>query len=128
VLVVTRYRASEAEARAFLQDAETALAVLAARNGFLRGHVGRSTDDPQLWVLSTEWENVGAYRRALSSYEVKMHAVPVMYRAIDEPSAYEVLASAPADSNSPGGSRRAADAGTVGLGQASAPHVPSDLD
>ena len=38
-----------------------------------------------------EWENVGAYRRALSAYDVKVGAVPLLSTAIDEPSAYEVV-------------------------------------
>jgi hypothetical protein len=42
----------------------------------------------------TEWESVGAYRRALSSYDVKLHATPLLARSLDEPSAYEVLAEA----------------------------------
>jgi hypothetical protein len=44
-------------------------------------------------VLSTEWEGVGAYRRALSSYDVKMTAPEALAHAVQEPSAYEVLAS-----------------------------------
>jgi hypothetical protein len=44
-----------------------------------------------LWVLETRWTNVGSYRRALSAYDVKLGAVPLLSRAIDEPSAYEVL-------------------------------------
>jgi hypothetical protein len=34
---------------------------------------------------------VGAYRRALSSYDVRVGAVPLLSRALDEPSAYETL-------------------------------------
>ena len=34
---------------------------------------------------------LGSYRRALSSYEVKVGAVPVLGQAVDEPSAYELL-------------------------------------
>ena len=41
--------------------------------------------------LVTTWENVGSYRRALSSYDVKLHAVGLLGRAIDEPSAFEVV-------------------------------------
>ena len=52
---------------------------------------GRSTDDAGLWVLASSWQSVGTYRRALSHPEVKMHAVPLMYRCIDEPSAFEDL-------------------------------------
>ena len=65
--------------------------MLAARPGYVEGQVGRNVDDPALWVLTTRWENVGAYRRALSSYDVKVHAVPLLSRALDEPSAYEVV-------------------------------------
>ena len=70
---------------------EIAHAALAARPGYHRGTIGRNVDDPELWVLSTQWEHVGAYRRALSAYDVKMQAVPLLSRALDEPSAYEVV-------------------------------------
>ena len=36
---------------------------------------------------------VGAYRRALSSYDVKMTAPAVMAHAVHEPSAFEVVTS-----------------------------------
>jgi quinol monooxygenase YgiN len=91
VLVVSRFRVPEGEGSAFRAALESAHALLAAQRGYLGGEVGRNVDDPELWVLSTQWENVGAYRRALSSYEVKMHAVPLLSRAVDEPSAYEVV-------------------------------------
>jgi quinol monooxygenase YgiN len=91
VLVVSRFRVSAADADAFRREMEIAHAALAARPGYQRGTLGRNVDDPELWVLSTQWEHVGAYRRALSSYEVKMHAVPLLSRAVDEPSAYEVV-------------------------------------
>lgn len=126
MLVITRYRVDESGAAAFLADARTALAALAARPGYREGTIGRATDDPQLWVLSTRWEHVGAYRRALSGYEVKMQAVPLLSRAIDEPSAYEVLEGG--DEPADGRTRRAADADTIGLGRASAAQVPTDLD
>ena len=42
-------------------------------------------------MLTTRWEHVGAYRRALSSYDVKLKAVPVLSRALDEPGAYETV-------------------------------------
>ena len=42
-------------------------------------------------MLTTQWEHVGAYRRALSAYDVKLGAVPLLSRALDEPSAFEVV-------------------------------------
>jgi hypothetical protein len=73
----------------FRRDLQAAADILADRPGHVRGRLGRNTDAPELWVLTTEWESVGAYRRALSAYDVKLTAVPVLSRAIDEPSAYE---------------------------------------
>lgn len=121
MLVVTRYRVSREDASAFRDDAREALRVLAAQPGWQAGHIGRAVDDPTLWVLSSEWRDVGSYRRALSSYEVKVRAVPLLSRAIDEPSAFEVLTVADAGA-------RAADADDVRLGQAAAPVVLTDFE
>jgi quinol monooxygenase YgiN len=89
VIVVNRFRVPEAEQAAFRDDLHRAREVLAVQQGYLAGRIGRNVDEPDLWVLSTEWEGPGAYRRALSSYDVKLAAVPTLSRAIDEPSAYE---------------------------------------
>lgn len=89
MLVVNRFRVGAAEADEFRVALEQARQALAARPGHLESRIGRNLDDPELWVLTSTWENTGAYRRALSAYDVKLHAVPVLYRAIDEPSAYE---------------------------------------
>jgi len=86
--VVSRFRVVEDDDH-FRGEAQVALAALAERPGFVRGHVGRNVDDPGLWLLTTTWDNVGGYRRALSSYDVKLAAVPLLSRAVDEPSAYE---------------------------------------
>ena len=93
MLVMTRLRAP-ADAAAtdeLLAGLLRARAILAGKPGFIRGEVGRNVDDPGLWVLTTRWENVGSYRRALGSYEAKMHIQPLMVHALDEPSAYEVV-------------------------------------
>jgi hypothetical protein len=91
MLVTTRFRVPAQDAPSFRADAERARAVLAARPGFQDGTLGRSVDDPTLWVLVTRWESVGAYRRALSAYDVKVDAVPLLSRAIDEPGAFEIV-------------------------------------
>ncbi len=91
MLVVNRFRVPDDEAEAFRADLESALSVLSAQVGYADGQVGRNVDDPTLWTMVTRWRDVGSYRRALSSYEVKMGAVPLLSRAIDEPSAYEQL-------------------------------------
>ena len=91
MLVVSRFRVPLAEGDAFRDELQQALDALAERPGHLSGAIGRNVDDPELWVLSTSWEHVGAYRRALSAYDVKLRAVPLLSRALDEPSAYELV-------------------------------------
>lgn len=91
MIVVQRFRPSEAEAPAFRADAEQALAVLSEQAGFVDGSLGRNVDDPSLWLLQTRWEGPGAYRRALSAYDVKVRAWHLLGTALDEPTAYEVV-------------------------------------
>jgi heme oxygenase (mycobilin-producing) len=93
VLVVNRFVVDGDDAD-FRTRAGTALAALAARPGYLRGRLGRAYDDPTRWTLLTEWESVGAYRRALSAYDVKVNATPLLAESLDEPSAFEELAEA----------------------------------
>ena len=114
----------EAEREAFLPRAQAALAAFAARPGYVRGRIGRAADDPTQWVLTTEWVGVGAYRRSLSSYDVKVDAAPLLSLGRDEPSAFEVLHASDGDGATVAVSRRAADAGQVSVGEASAPSVP----
>ncbi|GAW49913.1 uncharacterized protein PD653_3422 [Nocardioides sp. PD653] len=89
MLVVNRFRVPLEEGETFRAELETAHVALAACVGYVDGEIGRNVDEPGLWVLTTRWENVGSYRRALSSYDVKLRAVMVLSRAIEEPSAYE---------------------------------------
>ncbi len=91
VIVVNRFRVAEDDAESFRADLERAHRMLAVQAGYLAGHVGRNVDEPGLWLLTTQWEGPGAYRRALSAYDVKMAAVPTLSRALDEPSAYEAV-------------------------------------
>jgi hypothetical protein len=110
VLVVTRFVVEPAEEQAFRNDAAAALRALAERPGWQGGRLGRATDDARAWLLLTEWASVGAYRRALSGYDVKLHATPLLARAVAEPSAYEVL-------DGDERSDRAPDADTTGPGR-----------
>ena len=91
MLVVNRFRSDEGGGASFAEDLAAALAVLATKPGYVDGAVGRNVDEPSLWVLQTRWADVGSYRRALSSYDVKVGVVPLLSQAVDEPSAYEVL-------------------------------------
>lgn len=98
----------------FGMQAEQALRLLAERPGFVRGSLARATDDAGSWLLFTEWESVGAYRRGLGGYQVKLHATPLLSSALDRPSAFEELLSiGPDGSETARASDRADDADWV---------------
>jgi len=103
--------------------------VLAGRPGFRDGVVGRAVDQPDLWVLTTRWRDVGSYRRALTGFAAKSIVVPLLSTAVDEPSAFEVLHEIGGDgtAGSDSDSALAADAGRTRLGEAAAPRVATDL-
>ena len=86
-----------ADERDFADRAAAALKTLGGCPGFVRGRLGRGIDDAADWVLVTEWDSVGAYRRALGSYAVKLHAAPLLGLARDEAGAFETLAELDAD-------------------------------
>ena len=94
LIVVNRFRVpgDDGDESALRAGLEEAWALLAAKPGYAGGEIGRNLDDPTLWLLTTRWDDVGSYRRALSAYDVKLSAVPTRSRAIDEPSAYESAA------------------------------------
>jgi hypothetical protein len=123
MLVVTRYRVDAPQARSFLHSAQAALTVLASCAGWRSGHVGRAADDPTLWVPTAEWDDVGSYRRALSTPAARKAVLPLLGRALDEPTAFELFTGSDGT-----GSARAADADVVGIGEAAAPVVATDFD
>ena len=91
MFVVIRFRVSESDRPVFESRLAAAVEVLARQRGFVAARAGANVDDPELLALTMEWENVGSYRRALSPYEVKLAAVPLLSEAVDEPTAYEAL-------------------------------------
>ena len=89
MIAIARFEQPLSQATDFRAELEAVKSVLAEAPGFITGTVGQNLDQPTLWVLTTEWQNVGSYRRALSSTRAKLEAIPVLARAIDEPGAYE---------------------------------------
>ncbi|MDQ1731881.1 MAG: hypothetical protein QOK10_2040 [Pseudonocardiales bacterium] len=87
---ILQFRPTE-DGSSFRDRGQAVLAALAERAGFIRGSLGRSTDDEDAWVLLTEWESVGAYRRGLGGYDVRLLLTPLMAQALDQPSAFEQL-------------------------------------
>lgn len=89
MMVVVRFRAPDGGAERLRADLDQVRTLFGQLPGHVDTRIGRSLDEPELWVLVSRWENVGSYRRALSSFQGKYHIAPVLGRAVDEPSAYE---------------------------------------
>lgn len=124
VIVVSRFRVVSGQDDAFGVQARAAIEALSACPGFVSGELAQSTDEADLRLITTRWSGMGAYRRALSSFEVKVAAVPLLSQAVDEPSTYEVVHARSPEGVVEATSSLAADAGEVSLGHAAAPHVP----
>jgi hypothetical protein len=124
-MVISRFTVPEDGAEAFLARARPALAAFAACPGYQRSTIGRAADDPALWAIVTEWAGVGAFRRSLSSFDVKVHAAPLLAESISEPAAFEVITASGEDVSASG---RAADADQTRIGEAATPYAPRSLD
>jgi hypothetical protein len=89
MIAIARFSIPLAQGATFKPQLETARDALAECVGFIDSTIGQNLDDPTLWVLTTRWQNIGSYRRALSSMRVKLEAIGILAQAIDEPGAYE---------------------------------------
>ena len=89
MIVLTRFVVPESDVDSFVERGAAAVTVLSSRAGFVSADFGRNLDDQSLWTLTTRWQNVGSYRRALQGNESKMVVIPLLSLAIDEPSAYD---------------------------------------
>ena len=90
MIAIARFNVRLADAGQFQRDLVGAQDAFSACPGYLSGYIGQNLDDSSLWSLTTVWQNVGSYRRALSNNQVKMVAIPLLATAIDEPGAYEL--------------------------------------
>lgn len=123
MFVVTRHRVNQAELPEWLEQAKAAIAPLAAMPGCRSVTIGLATDDANLISIQSDWDGVGAYRRALSNFEVKLHSIPFLSTAIDEPSAFEKVFQIVDGIESSFTPARAFDADEIGLGSAAAESV-----
>lgn len=123
MIVVTRHLVPQAELPLWLEQAKAAIGPLAERPGCLGVSIGLATDQVDLVSVVSRWEGVGAYRRALSNFDVKLHAIPFLSTAIDEPSAFEIVFEQVGEVKTEFEPARAFDADDVGLGNAAAGQV-----
>ena len=72
-------------------EAQTALTVVAQHSGFLDAQILHSPDEPSRYLVEVRWQDVGSYRRAMSSTEMKLHVWPFLAGMLNEPTVYETL-------------------------------------
>jgi hypothetical protein len=89
--VVLRFNVGQKPPQVWLAEAEKVIELFSRQPGFIAAKASLSLDEDHLAMLYLEFENVGAYRRALSAYDIKLEATLFLSNALDEPSAYEVL-------------------------------------
>ena len=80
-----------ANSELWLNEAKTALQIVAQQSGFLDGHIVHSPDEPSRYLIEARWQDVGSYRRALSSTEMKLRVWPFLADMLNEPTVYETL-------------------------------------
>jgi quinol monooxygenase YgiN len=119
-----RFRVGDVDRAEFLANARGAIELLRHSAGFLTASIGQSVDESQLLTIQTEWESVGAYRSAMSKYEVKATVIPFLSHAVDEPTVFEALVIATPTHLLDFESGLASDAQEVSLGEAATNHAP----
>lgn len=83
MLAISRFEADHS----FEDEGRRVVEFWRGKQGCVFVRLVRNLDEPGLWAIVSEWDNVGAYRRAFQGYDAKM-LTPILSRAIDEPSAY----------------------------------------
>jgi hypothetical protein len=127
MLVITRHRVAQIALPTWLLEAKASLAPLATQPGCISAEIGLATDEPDLVSVVTRWEDVGAYRRALSNFEVKMQSIPFLSTAVDESTAFELIHRNMQGEQTDFSPARAFDADEIGLGYAASENVKDRL-
>ncbi|HEY0637519.1 MAG TPA: antibiotic biosynthesis monooxygenase [Pseudonocardiaceae bacterium] len=126
MLLVCRFAVGDGPAAAaFRGRVRRAVELLGAQDGCRRAIAGPATEDGGRWVLVAEFDDVAGYRRALSPFPVREHVIPLLSEAeTGAPAVYETLLSSTDGEVVERSSLIAADAGTIGLGEAAGPSTP----
>jgi quinol monooxygenase YgiN len=88
VISISRFRVPAGDP-SFSDAAAAAVARFAASAGCEGAELVRNLDEPGLWAIVSRWTDVGSYRRAFNGTEAKLVLIPLLSRAVDEPSAYD---------------------------------------
>lgn len=128
MLVVTKHRVPQEQLKDWLARARQAVAPLAACNGCESVRIGLATDEPDLVLVLSIWQSVGAYRKALSNFDVKAQSIPFLSTAVDESSAFEVVFEQIGHAITESAPARAWDADSVALGEAAGEYIAHRIE
>jgi hypothetical protein len=78
-------------------DARSALSILQKQPGFISATILHSADEPQHYLVQSDWLDVGSYRRAMGSMDSKIGVWPFLADMQDEVTAFEKLFAMTAD-------------------------------
>lgn len=79
-------------------NAREALSILQRQSGFIAANIFHSADEPKLYLVQSDWKDVGSYRRAMGTMDSKLGVWPFLADMKDEATAFEKLFSMTADS------------------------------
>jgi len=122
VLVTMRFHVEDRSD--FLAQARICVELLRGRAGCLGVDVLQSVDSATEMLITTRWQDMGSYRKAMSAYEIKEKVIPFLSHARDEDSTFESVLQADAADVRTFDSGLSADADSTQLGSASTPAAP----
>lgn len=124
VVVTMRFTVTTEERGEFLQRAREAASMLRTRQGCLGIDLLQSVDAADSLMITTRWDSMGSYRRAMSAYDIKEQVIPFLSQARDEDSTFETILQASPEGTREFDSGLAADAQSTRLGSASTASAP----
>ena len=80
-------------------NARSALSILQKQPGFISATILHSADEPQRYLVQSDWLDVGSYRRAMGSMDSKLGVWPFLADMQDEATAFEKLFAMTADTS-----------------------------
>lgn len=112
----------------WVREAERVIDLFSAKPGFQSAKAGLALDDDSTGLLFLSFDSVGNYRRALSSYDIKLEATSFLSTARDESSAFEILLELTNGKKSRYQSEKTASLEEVSLGESATARAQSRLE
>jgi quinol monooxygenase YgiN len=116
IAVVAQLVVPEEKRNAFDQGFDRMCELFTQSLGFLSSELGQSTDSLEDLTLIHRWADVGAYRKFLSRYEVKLDVIPFLSTFTQDSVTVEIISDSRSSHAESRASSLAADAQTFDRG------------